>query len=60
MGTADDSIVPLINFKRSISIVSVPGSSDQLRTITVVVQYTTPPLNSIHVYTLQGYISQFR
>lgn len=60
MGTADDIQVPLSNFKRSISIVPMPGTSDQLRSITITVQYTTPPLNAVKTYTLQGYISQFR
>lgn len=60
MGTADDTQVPLSNFKRSISIVTMPGTSDQLRSITIIVQYTTPPLNAVKTYTLQGYISQFR
>jgi len=60
IGTADDVQVPLINFKRRISVVTVPGTSDQLRTIVIDVQYTAPPLNVVHNYTLQGYISQFR
>jgi type IV pilus modification protein PilV len=60
LGTGDDVTVPLVNFQRSITIVSVPGSSDQLRSITINVQYSAPPLNVQRNYTLQGYISQFR
>ncbi len=60
LGTADDTQVPLTNFKRSIAITSVPGTSDQLRSITITVQYTVPPLNVAKSYVLQGDISQFR
>ncbi len=60
LGTADDVAVPLTNFKRSIAIATVPGSSDQLRTITINVQYVVPPMHVTKNYTLQGYISQFR
>ena len=60
LGNADDVRMPLTNFKRSISIVTVPGTTDQLRTITVNVQYTAPPVYVVKNYTLQGYISQFR
>jgi hypothetical protein len=60
LGTADDAQVPLANFQRSIAIATVDGSSDQLRTITITVQYTVPPVNATKNYVLQGYISQFR
>lgn len=60
MGTADDVTVPLVNFKRSIAIADVPNTNGQLRSITVTVQYSAPPLNLVRPYTLQGYISQFR
>lgn len=60
LGTADDVVMPLTNFSRSISIVSVPDTSDQLRTITINVQYIVPSMHMTKNYTLQGYISQFR
>jgi prepilin-type N-terminal cleavage/methylation domain-containing protein len=60
MGTADDVTVPLTGYQRSISIVSVPGTGDQLRTVTVNVQYRVVPMNLLRNYTIQGYISQFR
>jgi type II secretory pathway pseudopilin PulG len=60
MGTADDVRVPLANFRRSITIAAVPNTNNQLRSITVTVQYSASPLNVVKTYTLQGYISQFR
>ena len=60
LGTVDDVNVPLTNFKRSISIATVPNTSDQLRSIIVNVQYFVPQMHVTKNYTLQGYISQFR
>jgi prepilin-type N-terminal cleavage/methylation domain-containing protein len=59
IGTTDDTNVPLTNFTRSIAIATV-DPNDQLRSVTVTVQYTVPPLNVVKNYTLQGFISQFR
>jgi len=60
IGTADDVKVPLVNFKRSIAIADVPNTNNQLRSITVTVQYSASPINVQKTYTLQGFISQFR
>ena len=57
-GTADDTQMSLANYKRSIVITDVAGTTT-LRTITITIQYTTPrglPKN----YILTGNISAFR
>jgi hypothetical protein len=60
LGTADDVQLGLTNFSRNISIASVASTNDQLRTISITVQYFVPQLHTTKNYTLTGYISQFR
>jgi type II secretory pathway pseudopilin PulG len=64
-GTADDVFVPLTNFSRSIAITSVPNAStglpyDNLRQLTITIQYSTPQYKLPKQYVLTSYISQFR
>jgi len=76
IGTADDSPArtldiadpdgvirgktqPLTNFKRSITLTDVPGSGT-VRSITIVITYSTARSPIPKTYTLSGYISQYR
>jgi type II secretory pathway pseudopilin PulG len=64
-GTPDDVIVPLTNFQRSIAITAVPNTStglpyDNLRQLTITVQYNTPQYRLPKQYVLTSYISQYR
>jgi prepilin-type N-terminal cleavage/methylation domain-containing protein len=49
----------LANFKRQITIADVAGQA-AVRSITIVVTYTTPRSPLPRTYTLSGYISQYR
>jgi prepilin-type N-terminal cleavage/methylation domain-containing protein len=58
VGTADDPApVPLTNYKRSIVI--APGTSADLRTVTITVRYSTRG-NATRSYVLSGIVSQYR
>jgi type II secretory pathway pseudopilin PulG len=63
LGTADDIILPLNNFKRQILIQPLIDStgniSPDIRQISVTVQITSP-VRGIRNYTVTGYISRFQ
>ena len=58
MGTADDVIMGLTNYQRSIAIANTPSAD--LRSITITIQYTTPRNRFPKNYVLSGFISQYR
>jgi prepilin-type N-terminal cleavage/methylation domain-containing protein len=58
VGTADDTIVGLSNYQRSISVVNT--ASADLRSIAITIQYTTPTSKFPRTYVLSGFISQYR
>ena len=58
VGTADDVIMGLTNYQRSITIASTPSAD--LRSITITIQYTTPRNRFPKNYVLSGFISQYR
>jgi prepilin-type N-terminal cleavage/methylation domain-containing protein len=58
VGTADDVTMGLSNYQRSIAIASTPSAD--LRSITIVIQYTTPRNRFPKTYVLSGFISQYR
>lgn len=59
VGTADDVQLSLAGYTRSIAIGTVAGTS-ALRTVTITIQYTVPPLMKQRSYVMTGYISQYR
>ena len=58
VGTADDVIMGLTNYQRSIAIANTPSAD--LRSITITIQYTTPRNRFPKNYVLSGFISQYR
>ena len=64
LGTADDEILPLINFQRQIQItplIDATGNvSPDIRQISVTVQVTSPGRAAARNYTVTGYISRFQ
>lgn len=58
VGTADDVLMGLTNFQRSIAIADTPSAD--LRSITITIQYYTPQLKFPKQYVLSGFISQYR
>ena len=64
LGTADDEILPLINFQRQIQITPLIDStgnvSPDIRQISVTVQVTSPGRAAARNYTVTGYISRFQ
>jgi hypothetical protein len=56
LGTADDVFIALTNFRRTITITSIPGNAD-LRQITVTINYTSGRFQ--RTYTLTTNISAF-
>ena len=64
VGTADDVIIPLINFQRQIQITPLIDStgnvSPDIRQISVTVQVTSPNRAAARNYTVTGYISRFQ
>jgi prepilin-type N-terminal cleavage/methylation domain-containing protein len=63
MGTADDVIVPLTNFQRTIAIAPVTDSNgnpiSSLNSITVTISYSTPRSPLPKTYVLTSYISEY-
>ena len=57
-GTSDDVLMGLTNYQRSISILN--STSADLRSITITIQYYSPPSKFPKTYVLSGYISQYR
>ncbi|MGE5325081.1 MAG: type IV pilus modification PilV family protein [Actinomycetota bacterium] len=57
VGTADD--ITLNNFSRTIAITPV-ANTPALRTISVTITYSVPPLHTIKNYSMTGFISQYR
>ena len=57
LGTADDQIVSLTQYKREIRIRDVANESGQLRSITVLITYQNGPTK--RTYTLVTYISAY-
>ncbi|MBZ5706936.1 MAG: hypothetical protein LAN63_16440 [Acidobacteriia bacterium] len=65
LGTADDVLLPLNNYQRTITIANVgaPGGGidSSLRQLTVTVTYTTTQFKATQKsYSIGAYISQFR
>jgi hypothetical protein len=64
VGTADDVIIPLVNFQRQIQITPLIDStgnvSPDIRQISVTVQVTSPNRAAARNYTVTGYISRFQ
>jgi hypothetical protein len=64
LGTADDEVIPLINFQRQIQITPLIDStgnvSPDIRQISVTVQVTSPGRAAARNYTVTGYISRFQ
>lgn len=58
VGTSDDVIMGLSNYRRSIAIANTPSAD--LRSITITIQYTTPRNRFPKNYVLSGFISQYR
>jgi hypothetical protein len=56
LGTADDVLIGLTNFTRTIAITSIPGTAE-VRQITVTINYTAGRFN--RSYTLTTNISAF-
>lgn len=57
VGTADD--IRLNNFTRTIRITPV-ANTPALRTISITISYSVPPLHTIKNYSMTGFISQYR
>jgi hypothetical protein len=64
VGTADDIIIPLVNFQRQIQITPLIDStgnvSPDIRQISVTVQVASPGRPAARNYTVTGYISRFQ
>jgi prepilin-type N-terminal cleavage/methylation domain-containing protein len=63
--TSDDVLLPLTNFQRSIAIADVPNPAtganyNNLRKLTVTIQYSTPQFKLPKQYVLTSFISQYR
>jgi prepilin-type N-terminal cleavage/methylation domain-containing protein len=63
--TSDDVLLPLTNFQRSILIENVPNPAtgadyNNLRKLTVTIQYQTPQFKLPKQYVLTSFISQYR
>jgi prepilin-type N-terminal cleavage/methylation domain-containing protein len=63
--TSDDVLMPLTNFQRSIAIADVPNPAtganyNNLRKLTVTIQYSTPQFKLPKQYVLTSFISQYR
>jgi prepilin-type N-terminal cleavage/methylation domain-containing protein len=63
-GDADDLMVPLTAYQRTITISAVNDASGNplasIRSVTITVQYTTPQMLQQKTYTLNSYISQYQ
>jgi len=58
VGTADDTILTLNNYQRSITILNT--TSADLRSVAITIQYTIPTSKFPKTYVLSGFISQYR
>jgi len=59
-GDADDVILPLTNYQRSILITELNPPVPTLRNVTITMTYTTPQTKAPKTYILNSYISQYQ